>query len=198
MKKFSITLLFILLTVSINAQKNFYNEFLKEIIVARTLIAENRISEFSEFLNEKSYYPMQENLYIKYPLWQDDEFQDVVAGFIIQDNNDFLGIVTIKKDNEIKYELPKRDLFLIRNKLFENLNPGLSYGQFLQFKKGLENGSINADLKKEGKIMDFEIINRYKFRAGEKNKPEKWTTYEASNFSTMSSNDKFHNISFKN
>ena len=95
MKKFSITLLFILLTVSINAQKNFYNEFLKEIIVARTLIAENRISEFSEFLNEKSYYPMQENLYIKYPLWQDDEFQDVVAGFIIQDNNDFLGIVTI-------------------------------------------------------------------------------------------------------
>lgn len=183
MKKFSVTILFILFTLSIYAQKNFYTEFLKEIIVARTLIAENRISEFSEFLDEKSYVSVKENIFSKFSLVDEPHIFDV--GFIIRDNNDLLAFISKKGDDGIQFEISKRELFLIWKELFESIQTGLPYSVFIDLKQQLE------EENKVTQKMNFEIINRYEFRAGDKNKPNEWETYKASNFTTMMSNDKF-------
>ncbi len=183
---------FFFLSFSLIAQENFYTQTLKELIAIKTLLAENRISDFSEF-TEKYKYINTNNfedgraLFIK-PSYLEDKSEDynkdnLIVGFLMGDDR-FLPFVTkTNDDGTYSIEISKLERHNILVRLIESIQVGMPYNMFKEMKDSFLN---NPDFIKK---MDFENISRYKFRGGPKDKVSDWQTYTASNFTSFLSDE---------
>ena len=114
MKKIFLTSLIVLMSNSLVSQEGFYTQTLKEFIAIQTLIAENRISDLSNFLDEYSYIAASDNWFAKFDLGGTFP-ENLSIAFLITDNNNIMGIIT-KKDNDFlnktRFEMTKSELML--------------------------------------------------------------------------------------
>lgn len=192
MKKLSIALLFILFTLSTNAQKNYHTEIFKELIVIETLRAENRITELSDFLDKYGYFS-QDDYFIKYQPEKSIKLmlkirQDEKAGLIQilywDDKKHQIGNIT-KKELLSGWQMLINNSSIYSDKT-SNKNQ-LPYGIFEDLKS-----KYKTEAKDEAKKIEFELLNTYEFRI-KKNKDNvdsSWEYYLASNFTTMFSHKK--------
>ena len=110
MKKIFLTSLIVLMSNSLVAQEGFYTQTLKEFIAIQTLIAENRISDLSNFLDEYSYIAASDNWFVKFDLGGTFP-ENLSIAFLIRDNNNIMGIITKKdNDNKTRFEMTKSEL----------------------------------------------------------------------------------------
>ena len=186
MKKIFLTSLIVLMSNSLVAQEGFYTQTLKEFIAIQTLIAENRISDLSNFLDEYSYIAASDNWFAKFDLGGTFP-ENLSIAFLITDNNNIMGIITKKdNDNKTRFEMTKSELHSLWANLLSNIETGMPYNMF----KLIKDSFINKD--GEGlEESEYQIINRYKIKA-KGNKEADWQTYSASNFNSgLKTNEKY-------
>lgn len=186
MKKIFLTGLIVLMSKSLVSQEDFYTQTLKEFIAIQTLIAENRISDLSNFLDEYSYIAAEDNWFAKFDLGGTLP-KNLSVYFLITDNNNIMGMITKRdNDNKPRFEMTKSELHSLWAGLLSNIEVGMPYNMFEFIKESYVN--------KDGEGLEeseYQLINRYKIKA-RGNKEADWQTFSASNFnSQMNSNEKF-------
>lgn len=192
---------FFFLSFSLIAQENFYTQTLKELIAIRTLLAENRISDFSEFTEKYKYVNTNNledgrSLFIKpsYLVGKSEDYNkdNLTVGFFVGGDERFIAFLTKTNDDGTYLgEISKLQRHNILVRLFESMQVGMPYNMFKLMKDGFLN---NPDFI--NKKMDFENISRYKFRVGSKDRLSDWKTYTASNFTTFLSDETKHVFTF--
>lgn len=183
--KYFIYLIAALCIEPLTAQEQYYTETLKEFIAIQTLIAENRIDDFSRFTDDYSYIAAEKNIYVKLPKTTKNSPEGVFPFFYIDEGKNLTcGLTRKDSAGNFKLKLTKRELFQIWQELFKSMKPGLPYHMYKTWREFCENE--DGEGRSEA---DWEDLGRYKLRMGNKNKKFPWKTYEASNFTTIWSTD---------
>ena len=159
--------------------------FLKDLIVFQTLIAENRIDEFSSYTSKMGYVAAANNSYIKMdiesgvpedgviiPLVAVREFNSswTDAGYY----NSYLFVrLMVAENNQSRAKYSKEELTQIYSDLKNSIEVGYPYNVFLKAKKQFSSDP-NETVIEDGK---------YVFNVGN-------STFRASNFNNLGSNDR--------
>jgi len=183
--KYYICLIATLYIKPLVAQEQYFTDTLKELIAIQTLIAENRIDDFSKFTDDYSYVAGGENFFMKLEN-KISQGLDQPFFYITKSKGLACGLMRQDSAGNLKLKSTKRELFQIWQVLFKSMEDGLLYPIYKDFREVFENGD---DVENRDKV-DWKSLGRYKYKSGTKGKEESWTTTTASNFSTMLSTDK--------
>ncbi|MDA9277679.1 hypothetical protein N9P63_02040 [Polaribacter sp.] len=188
--KYYICLIATLYIKPLIAQEQYYTDTLKEFIAIQTLIAENRIDDFSKFTDDYSYVAGKENVYVKLITDLNSPLKDFTILVAITKSQNLICSIS-RSDDITNGKITKLELFKIWQELFKSMKHGLHYRMYETFREFCE----NKDGKNRDKI-DWEDLGRYKHKMGDKDNKETWETYSASNFNTSFSNERAWNYTF--
>jgi|TARA_B110000259_G_scaffold125523_1_gene142060 hypothetical protein len=185
MKKTIYLIIFVLIPTSLFAQEDFYTKTLKELIAIQTLIAENRVSDLSDFLDEYSYVAANEKRFVKYDP-DNAILNNLFVFFEIKDDKNIVCIITKKEfEGRARLKIPKSELHSLWSSLLSNVEIGMPYSMF----KFIKDSYINKN--GEGlEDSEYKLIDSYKLKT-RFNENDDWKTHSASNFNTAKTNDKF-------
>ena len=102
-------------------------QHLKEIIAIQSLIAENRVDELYDFMNNNNYVPMENQAYVKY--FDDDEQNEVSFMFSIDQTKEsdyipiYLTVRFLIKDNGSLRKFKIEEAEVLKNKMIKLLEP---------------------------------------------------------------------------
>ena len=188
-----------LITINCHSQLSYTYAFndIKDLIIIQSLLAENRNIELNDFFSENGYVIQNKdspNHWIKF-----DQFIDFIEGnsnffatYIISDdfqrdgysNNMVTMLFTLKENNDFR-QISNNDAAILKNLIYEKLNPGLPYAAF----KAFEN-SENKDISDNVIKIDERTIKFYN------DKLSKYETYICSNFTSIMSPSINKGVSF--
>lgn len=164
----------------ITKREHFYFEILKELISIQTLLAENRISDLSDFLDEHSYMGFENKSFAKLMRDNDHNPDNIAITFTIEEDNSLsVSLMQISSDGSFKFLLPKEEIL----SLYANLVSGLvndigtnvSYELFTKIRETYLNKDDEAN-----KNIEYESLGRYKFKI--RDNDSILPTFNASNF----------------
>jgi hypothetical protein len=160
---------------------------IKDHIIIQSLLTENRTNELNDFFINNGYSKLIENNNLKWiKLEQFNSFSkgesDIFGVFVIEDDVDRKGFSNFKVNifyqindgSEIR-KLNKSESLMLKNVIYEKLDPGFAYGIFKKFYE-----TENQDVKDHIIVIDDRTVKSFN------EKSQSYDTYKCSNFMFMS------------